>query len=55
MRKKKVKIIETKCCSNHIHMLVEISPHLSIAGFMGDLKSKSSLMIFDRHENLKYK
>ena len=37
------------------HMLVEIPPHLSVSGFMGYLKSKSSLMIFDRHANLKYK
>lgn len=36
-------------------MLVTIPPHLSVAGFMGYLKSKSSLMIFDRHANLKYK
>ena len=36
-------------------MLVAIPPHLSVAGFMGYLKSKSSLMIFDRHANLKYK
>ena len=55
MRKKKVEIIEAECCLNHIHMLVAISPHLSVAGFMGYLKSKSSLMIFDRHTNLKYK
>ena len=37
------------------HMLVEIPPHLSVSGFMGYHKSKSSLMIFDRHANLKYK
>ena len=53
--RKKVEIIEVECCPNHIHMLVAIPPHLSAAGFMGDLKSKSSLMIFDRHANLKYK
>ena len=53
--RKKVKIIEAECCPNHIHMLVAIPPHLSVAGFMGYLKSKSSLMIFDRHANLKYK
>ena len=53
--RKKVEIIEAECCPNHIHMLVAIPPHLSAAGFMGDLKSKSSLMIFDRHANLKYK
>ena len=53
--RKKVEIIEAEYCLNHIHMLVAIPPHLSVAGFMGYLKSKSSLMIFDRHANLKYK
>jgi len=52
---KKVTIIEAECCPNHIHMLVEIPPHLSVASFMGYLKSKSALMIFDKHANLKYK
>ena len=53
--RKGVNIVEAECCSNHIHILVEIPPHLSVSGFMGYLKSKSSLMIFDRHANLKYK
>ena len=53
--RKKVEIVEAECCPDHIHMLVSIPPHLSIASFMGYLKSKSSLMIFDRHANLKYK
>ena len=48
-------IIEAKACPEHIHMLVSIPPHLSVAQFMGFLKSKSALMIFDRHANLKYK
>ena len=39
----------------HIHMLVSIPPYLSISQFMGYIKSKSALMIFDRHANLKYK
>ena len=52
---KGVEIIEAKACSDHIHMLVSIPPHLSVAQFMGFLKSKSALMIFDRHANLKYK
>ena len=52
---KKVNIIEAEACPNHIHMLVEIPPHKSVASFMGYLKGKSSLMIFDRHANLKYK
>ena len=53
--RKNVNIIEAECCSDHIHMLVEIPPYMSVASFMGYLKSKSSLMIFDRHANLKYK
>ena len=52
---KGVEIIEAEACSDHIHMLVSVPPYLSIAQFMGYLKSKSSLMIFDRHANLKYK
>ena len=52
---KDVIIIEAEACVDHIHMLVSIPPHISIAQFMGYLKGKSSLMIFDRHANLKYK
>ena len=52
---KGVEIIEAEACPDHIHMLVSIPPHLSVAQFMGYLKGKSSLMIFDRHANLKYK
>ena len=52
---KGVEIIEAEACPDHIHMLVSIPPYLSIAQFMGYLKGKSSLMIFDRHANLKYK
>lgn len=52
---KKVEIIEAEACPDHIHMLVSIPPYLSIAQFVGFLKGKSSLMIFDRHANLKYK
>lgn len=52
---KKVTIIEAEACPDHIHMLVCIPPYLSISQFMGYLKGKSSLMIFDRHANLKYK
>ena len=52
---KKVEIIEANACPDHIHMLLKIPPNLSIAQFMGYLKGKSSLMIFDRHANLKYK
>ena len=52
---KGVEIIEAQACLDHTHMLVSIPPHISIAQFMGYLKGKSSLMIFDRHVNLKYK
>ena len=52
---KKVEIIEAEACPDHIHMLVSIPPYLSVAQFVGYLKGKSSLMIFDRHANLKYK
>ena len=52
---KDVEIIEAEACPDHIHMLVSIPPHISIAQFMGYLKGKSSLMIFDRHANLKYR
>lgn len=52
---KKVEIIEAEACPDHIHMLVSILPYLSISQFMGYIKSKSALMIFDRHANLKYK
>ena len=51
----KVEIHEAEACPDHIHMLVSIPPNLSVSQFMGYLKGKSSLMIFDRHANLKYK
>ena len=52
---KQVKIIEAEVCPDHIHMLVEIPPKMSVSGFIGFLKGKSSLIIFERHANLKYK
>ena len=52
---KKVEIHEASACKDQIHMLVSIPPKLSVSSFMGYLKGKSSLMIFDRHANLKYK
>ena len=52
---KKVEIIEAEACIDHVHMLVSMPPHLSVSQFMGFLKGKSTLMIFDRHTNLKYK
>ena len=53
--RKGVEIIEATACPDHIHMLVKIPPKLSVSSFMGYLKGKSSLMIFDRHANLKYR
>ncbi len=52
---KEVEIIEAHAMSDHIHMLVRIPPKISVSSFMGYLKGKSSLMIFERHANLKYK
>lgn len=54
-KRKGINIIEAECCADHIHMLVEIPPKYSVAEVMGYIKGKSSLMIFDRHANLKYK
>ena len=53
--RKGVEIIEAQACPDHIHMLVSIPPNLSVSQFVGYLKGKSSLMIFDRHAQLKYK
>ena len=53
--RKGVEILEAEYCPDHIHMLVTIPPHMSASRVMGCLKSKSSLMVFDRHANLKYK
>ncbi len=52
---KNVNIIEAEVCPDHVHMLVEIPPKMSVAGFVGYLKGKSSLIIHQRHGNLKYK
>lgn len=53
--RKGITIIEAECCPDHVHMLVEIPPKYSVSQIVGYLKGKSSLMIFDRHANLKYK
>lgn len=52
---KGVKIIEGELMSDHMHMLVLIPPKISVSSFMGYLKGKSALMMFDKHANLKYK
>ena len=51
----RVEIIEAEACPDHIHMLVSIPPKISVSSFMGYLKGKSSLMIFDKHANMKYR
>ena len=54
-RKPGVVLLEAEACPDHIHMLLEIPPKYAISEFMGYLKSKSTLMIYDRHAHLKYK
>ena len=50
-----IEIIEARACPDHIHMLISIPPKYSVSQIMGYLKGKSSLMMLDRHANLKYK
>ena len=52
---KNVKIIEAEVCLDHVHMLVEIPPKISVASFMGFLKGKSSLLIYQKWANMKFK
>lgn len=52
--RKGVEIIEATACPDHIHMLVSIPPKMSVSEFVGYLKGKSSLIIFERHASLKY-
>ena len=54
-RRKEVQIIEAEACKDHIHILVSIPPKLSVSSFIGYLKGKTTLIIFERHANLKYK
>ena len=54
-QQKGIEIIEAELCRDHVHMLIRIPPKYSVSQIMGYLKGKSSLMIFDRHANLKYK
>ena len=51
---KDVEIIEGEVCPDHIHLLVSIPPKYSVSGFMGYLKGKSSLMIFQKYGNMKF-
>ena len=52
---KKVNIINAEVCQDHVHMLVEIPPKYSVSSFMGFLKGKSSIMIYEKWGNMKYK
>ena len=52
---KGVNVLEAEACPDHIHMLVEIPPKISVAGFMGFLKGKSSLLIYEQWSNIRYK
>ena len=52
--RKGVEIIEANACPDHIHMLVSIPPKMAVSEFVGYLKGKSALIIFERHANLKY-
>ena len=54
-RWKGVELLSAEACPDHIHILVSIPPKISVSSFMGYLKGKSALMIFDKHANLKYK
>ena len=51
----KGKEVEAEVCIDHVHMLVELPPNISVSSFVGYLKGKSTLIIFERHANLKYK
>ena len=52
---KKVELLEGEVCPDHVHMLVKIPPKMSVSSFVGFHKGKSTLLIFERHGNLKYK
>ncbi len=54
-QRKEIELIEGELCKDHVHMLLKIPPKYSVSSIVGYLKGKSSLMIFDRHANLKYK
>ena len=52
---KEVEIVEAEVCPDHVHMLVSIPPKLSVSGFMGYLKGKSSILIYQKYANMKFK
>ena len=53
--RKGIEIIEAEICKDHVHMLIKVPPKMSISAVMGYLKGKSTLLIFDRHADMKYK
>lgn len=53
--RKWIEIMEAEACPDHIHMLIKIPPKMSVAAAMGYIKGKSTLLIFDRHADMKYK
>ena len=53
--RKGIEIIEAEVCPDHVHMLISVPPKMSIAGVMGYIKGKSTLLIFERHADMKYK
>src|SRR5574344_546374 len=53
--RKDIEIIEAEACVDHIHMLIKIPPKMSVSSAIGYLKGKSTLLIFDRHADMKYK
>lgn len=54
-KRKEVEILVAEACKEHIHMYVSLRPKMSVSGFVGYLKGKSTLIIFERHGNPKYK
>ena len=52
---KEVNLVEGEVCPDHVHILVEIPPKLSVSGFMGYLKGKSSILIYQKYANMKFK
>ena len=53
-KRKGVEIIEAECCPDHIHMLVRIPPNISVSSFMGYLKGKSSIILFEMHAHFNF-
>ena len=52
-KRKRVRIVEAEMCPDHVHMLVELPSSISVSSFVGYVMGKSTLIIFERHANLK--